>query len=581
MVVELMQPCAGSPIGLSRPPTEKPRVSNTAKNNACWCRWHIESTRYTLNKKRARPQKLSPGEQTLLAQAQRLFDDDRFSPASLCCDQLIAAKPRAVEPRLLKSWIHLRLGDIFVAQEAVEQAAILLPADAGVQAWAAEVCSEAGDLCAGDRFRAQALKLKSAEPAVLASMAASLTNEERYEEALVYYRQILRSNPVDSAVRLNVAYSARYAGDIDLAQAQLHTLLRQNPSFHEAQFALSQLRRATIESNYIGEFEQSLAENKDDPDAKIFLGYALGKSYEDLGDYDRAFEHYSNGALWQKRSRAQGGVETAVARQVYSCFVDQPPPKSGDLGAGMIFVIGLPRTGTTLLDRMLGSHSRVENAGELRTFPFSVHRHLGLKVRGIMAPELLTSLARLDYSQLGAEFLTCLPQRMWQSGFLTDKNPLNYLYAGIIARALPGAKIVHIRRNPMDTCFANFKQLFAGGAYMHSYDLQGLGDHYCAYSSLMELWRDTLKERFIELRYEDLVADSETQLRQVLSACELDWESGVLDFHQRGSSIGTASFAQANQPVYATSVDKWRHFETHLQPLEQSLLDAGVVVPPR
>jgi tetratricopeptide (TPR) repeat protein len=531
-----------------------------------------------LNKKRPRPQKLSPGEQTLLAEAQRLFDDGRLSPASLCCDQLIAAKPRAVEPRLLKSWIHLRSGDFFVAQMAVEKAASLLPADAGVQAWAAEVCSEAGDLCAGDQFRAQAIKLKSRDPSVLASMAASLTNEERYEDALVYYRQLLKLKPGDSALRLNVAYSARYTGDIDLAESELRTLLRQNPSFHQAQFALSQLRRATAENNYIDGFEQSLAANKDDPDAEIFLGYALGKSYEDLGDYDRAFEHYSHGARWQKRSRVHRGGEAAAARQVYACFRDLPPPQSGDRGAGMIFVIGLPRTGTTLLDRMLGSHSRVENAGELRTFPFSVHRQLGLKVRGIMAPELPTSLAKLDYSNLGKEYLACLPQWMWQSGSLTDKNPMNYLYAGIIARALPGAKIVHIRRNPMDACFSNFKQLFASGAYMHSYDLQELGDYYSAYSCLMQLWRETLNERFIELRYEDLVADSESQLRQILLACELDWESGVLDFHRRSSSIGTASFAQASQPLYTTSVDKWRHFESHLQPLEQALVKAGVLV---
>lgn len=547
------------------------------KNNACLCRWSTDSTGYTLNKKRPRLQSLSPGEQMLLADAQRLFDDGRVALAGQYCDRLIAAKPRAADPSLLKSWIHMRSGNFFVAQRAVEQAASLLPTDAGVQAWAAEVCSEAGDLCAGDQFRAQAVKLGSREPAVLSSLAASLTSEERYQEALVYYRQLLKLQPGDSAVRLNVAYSARYTGDIDLAERELCTLLRKNPRFYQGQHALAQLRRATADSNYIDGFEKSLAANKNDPEAKIFLGYALGKTYEDLGEYDRAFQRYNLGAHWQRQSRPRAGVEAAVVRRVHSSFRDLSPPASGGRGAGMIFVLGLPRTGSTLMDRILGAHTRVENAGELRTFPFSVHRQLGLQVRDIMAPELLTSLSRLDYSKLGDEYLACLPQRMWQSGLLTDKNPLNYLYAGIITRALPGAKIVHIRRNPMDACFSIFKQLFANGAYMYSYDFQELAEYYAAYSSLMQLWRDTLGGRYIELYYEDLVADTEGQVRQVFSACELDWESDVLDFHSRPGSIGTASFAQARQPVYTTSVEKWRHFENHLQPLEQALIQAGVM----
>jgi tetratricopeptide (TPR) repeat protein len=251
-----------------------------------------------LNKK-PRLQKLSPSEQTLLAKAQRLFDDGSLKLAGECCDQLISVKPRAVEPLLLKSWVHMRSGEFFVAQVAVEQAAKLLPADAGVQAWAAEVCSEAGDLNAGDRFRTQVIELGSRAPTVLASMAASLSSEERYEEALAYYQRLLKINPNDSALRLNVAYSARYAGDIDLAERELNTLLCENPLFYEAQFALSQLRRATGESNYIDRLEENLAANKDNSTAKIFLGYALGKSYEDLGEYDRAFERYSLGAYGQ------------------------------------------------------------------------------------------------------------------------------------------------------------------------------------------------------------------------------------------------------------------------------------------
>jgi len=492
------------------------------------------------------------------------------------CEHLIERKPRAPEPLLLAAWASTQEGDFFAAERAVKQAALLLPADAGVQAWAAEVFSSAGDLKTAESYQLKADRLGSKETAVLRSLAASFTNEERYREALPFYQRLMKRDPGDVSARLNVAYAARFAGDMDLARNVLLQLIDDNPRFYQAQFALSQLRTAESEQNHINWFERSLADCGEDRQAKGFLGYALGKEYEDLGEYDLAFQHYCIGASAQSRARKQVAADAEMIARVESYFRDLPTPADGDLGRGLVFIVGLPRTGTTLLDRILGAHSHIENSGELRAFPFSVHRLLGLKVREMMTTDLLGSLGRLKHEELGKAYLACLPERLLQRDFLTDKNPINFLYAGLIAKALPGARIINIQRNPMDSCFSNFKQLFAAGAYMHSYDLEEMAGYYSAYSSLTTLWKVSLGDRYIEVRYEDLVRNPEHQMRDLLSALNLDWEREVLGFHLRESSVGSASFAQVRQPVYSNSAEKWRHFEGHLQPLREALERAGV-----
>lgn len=532
-----------------------------------------------MSKKRPRLQKLSPAEQSLLSEAQRLFDAGQFAGAAQRCAQLTDAKPRAPEPLLLKSWINVQEGDFFTAQDAVEQAAALLPTDPGVQAWAAEVCSNAGDLKAAEAYQDQAVRLGGRASAVLRSLAASLTNGERYREALPYYQRLLRREPGDTGARLNVAYAARFAGEMEVARDALMQLLEDDPRFYQAQFALSQLHTAKPAQNHIEWFERSLAESGGDPQAHSFLGYALGKEYEDLGEYDTAFQRYSLGAAAQNRARRRAGEDAAMILRMRDYFRDQPAPPDGDLGRGIVFIVGLPRTGTTLLDRILGAHSEIGNSGELNAFPFSVHRCLGLKVRGMMTSELLSALHALRDEQLGKAYLDCLPGRLLRHRFMTDKNPINFLYAGLIARALPGARIINIQRNPMDSCFSNYKQLFAPGAYMHSYDLAEMAGYYAAYSSLTALWKATLGERYTEIFYEELVGDSEGQARRLLHALGLEWEDGVLAFHRRESSVGSASFAQVRQPVYASSVARWRHFEAHLQPLREALVKAGIPEP--
>jgi hypothetical protein len=242
-----------------------------------------------------------------------------------------------------------------------------------------------------------------------------------------------------------------------------------------------------------------------------------------------------------------------------------------------IFIVGLPRTGSTLLERMLGSHSDVFAAGELQNFAIELVK----LAKSTFAGERLDKLSlvnkstRLDFSALGANYLDSTRPRTGSSRFFIDKMPLNFLYIGLIHLALPAARIVHLTRHPMDACYAIYKTPF-DQAYPYSYDLQDLGRYYIAYRQLMDHWHAMLPGRVLDVAYEDLVSNTEGTIRQVLEYCDLEWQPACLDFHQSLAPTNTASAAQVREPVYTSSVAKWRHVEEGLAPLRTMFEQAGI-----
>ena len=242
-----------------------------------------------------------------------------------------------------------------------------------------------------------------------------------------------------------------------------------------------------------------------------------------------------------------------------------------------IFIVGMPRTGTTLVERILGSHSTVFSAGELNHFSLELIP-LVRKLAGPKRPsriEFVEASARVDFRALGEAYIAATqPLRDARPHFI-DKLPFNFLYAGLIHLALPRAKIINLQRHPMDTCYAVYKQLFKD-AYPFSYDLDELGQYYIAYHRLMQHWNAVMPGVIHMIRYEALVADVESEARRLLDFCGLPWEDQCLRFHENQQASMTASALQVRQPVYASSVGKWRHYERQLAPLQRRLEDAGI-----
>jgi Sulfotransferase family len=320
------------------------------------------------------------------------------------------------------------------------------------------------------------------------------------------------------------------------------------------------------------------------PAGRTQLHYALAKELEDLGEYEDSFRNLKSGAD-TRRKYMQYSIATdlliiAAIRAAYSKEMFDGHIQ-GCADPAPIFIIGMPRTGTTLVQRILGSHSGVYSAGELSTFSLELTR----LARETLAPSprpaagsrtyFVAQTVQLDFRALGEAYINkTRPMRDASPRFI-DKLPFNYLYAGLIHLALPHAKIINLQRHPMDTCYAVYKQLFKD-AYPFSYDLNELGAYYIAYQGLMQHWNEVMPGVMHTLRYEAVVADVEGEARRLLHYCGLPWEDQCLRFYEDTQASTTASALQVRQPVYASSLGKWRHYERQLEPLRIQLESAGI-----
>ena len=377
----------------------------------------------------------------------------------------------------------------------------------------------------------------------------------------------------------NLGTSLNFDGRSEEAECALEKAITLQPRFYRAHFALSQLRRATPGQNHLPRL-QSLKQEDLGPVDKLQLGHAIARELEDLGQYGEALENLR----WAKADRArQVGYRAENDRALFETLEKglQLPgfqdPTPGCDSSEPIFVVGMPRTGTTLVERILTSHSTVSSAGELQDFPLQVKRMTATASEEVLDAETLRASFLLDPASLGHAYIDGTRPRTGHSPHFIDKLPLNFLYLGLIHRALPNAKLVCLRRDPMDTCLSNYRQLFATNFkyYHYSYDLMDCGRYYLRFDRLMQHWREVIPGAVHELHYEDLVAEPERCSRGLLKFCGLPWEEGCLDFHRQGGSVATASASQVRQPIYRDAVDRWRHYGEALKPLYEMLSAAG------
>jgi hypothetical protein len=311
----------------------------------------------------------------------------------------------------------------------------------------------------------------------------------------------------------------------------------------------------------------------------------LAKELEDLHRFDEAFVNLQEGAHRRRLGMQYDIAEDEAAMATIARVFDREmlaSPTAGFDSCCPVFILGLPRSGTTLVDRIISSHSQVESLGEHTTLALAV-MNFAAQAGGLTnpaasgKPALIESSARIDFAALGKRY--CEAVKGFGSGAprLVDKTPQNFLYLGLIHLALPNARIIHMRRNAMDSCYAIYKTLFRAG-YPFSYSLQEVGRYYIAYDRLMEHWRSAIPESFLDVDYERVIADPESETRRLLDYLQLEWEDGCLEFHRHSGPAATASAAQVRQPIYSSSVGLWRSYERQLSPLAAKLREQGIDV---
>jgi tetratricopeptide (TPR) repeat protein len=403
--------------------------------------------------------------------------------------------------------------------------------------------------------------------------------------ALPFLHLAVAQAPEDSRYRYNLAAAQRMTGDLREAEATLNSVIAKQPSNAFAYYTRADLRTQSHESNHVGEMIDALEKHAVAAGDRILLCYALGKELDDLGDYHSAFDYFKRGSDAQRRLFRYdvrddiGVIERIIARHGPEALT----APSGFESDECIFVIGLPRTGTTLVEQVLASHSEIFGAGELQAFPLAVinaAKELGNGGTGKL--ELVDLSLKIDPERLGRAYLQATRPQTGKTSRFVDKQPTNYLYAGLIARALPRARFIVVVRDPLDSCFAMYRALFTS-AYPFSYALPELALYYAAWHRLIRHWRAVLRERLLVVRYEDLVQRFEETARGMIAHCGLAWEERISSFHAQGRAVTTASASQVRRPVYTSSIGKWRRYEPHLAPLIEALRAAepagGWIIP--
>lgn len=403
------------------------------------------------------------------------------------------------------------------------------------------------------------------------------------ERAWPLYCKATALQPGVDLFQANRAACAVYLGKIDEAKEIYLALLERYPNHRRNHYQLSRLGKAR-DFEHVGQMKEVLARTQDPPEHNIPLYFALGKELEDLEQWDEAFEWYRKACDAVTRVAGYDVVRDIelIDRIIEVCNADWLADRSGDRHAQdpdrtPVFIVGLPRTGTTLTERILSSHSMVQSLGETLFLQMVLRRESGIASVENMNPEMIEALAGKDMTKIGQDYVDAVAYRLGEEPFFIEKLPFNFLYLGFIARAWPQARIVHLRRNPMDACFSMYKQVFTW-AYKFSYSLESLGRYYIAHHRLENHWRGVLGDRLIEVGYENLVADHERETRVLLDRLGLPFEPACLQFEQNAAPTATASSVQVREKVHSGSVARWKRFETQLQPLREQLERAGIAV---
>ncbi len=397
-----------------------------------------------------------------------------------------------------------------------------------------------------------------------------------HTEAERCYAQAAALRPLDPACLYNHATALIAMGDLEVAEALLDRVIELTPDDDAAWYNRSTLRRQRADDNHVAALEQRLAGLADRHPARIGLCYALAKECEDLGRHAAAFAALRQGAGARRARlsyRVEDDLETMrlIEATFDAAFFARTHAGHGD--ARPLFVVGLPRSGTTLVDRILGSHGTVSSRGESSDLAQAVVRVAGPAAN---KAELVQRTAKLDFRTLGRAYCNTLATDAALR--VVDKTPGNFLYLALIAAALPQARIVHLRRHPMDACYAMYKTLFRM-AYPFSYDLDDLGRYWRGYDRLMAHWRRVLpEERFLEVDYEELVMHQDAVSRRLVAHAGLEWEDACLAFERNPHPTLTASAAQVRQPIYRSSVGLWRKYQQELAPLAERLRAAGIAI---
>ena len=503
-------------------------------------------------------------------------DIRRAGPAA---ERLVSQHPGFAPGRAAFSEVWLRCGRADLAKGEAAAAHRIAPESAAIVAQFAKCLVIAGEERDARSMAEKGLSLGPDDHISLDTLGNVFSRLGEQERALETFRKAFEKAPENTTAMYNLATSLRFFGRSDEAEALFERILERDPDDYQALHSRSVLGRQSESDNHITELQGRLADEPPWP-AVSHIAYSLGKELDDLGRDREAFDAYLHGAEIM-RERVPDDLDASLAdvEAAVAALASSSAPAGGQAGydnAEPIFVIGLPRTGSTLIERVLAAHPDVFAAGELYAFRFQAQRHIGGQNAAEVYRRLAETPERMDPGVLGRAYIQTTRPRTGHTARFVDKMPRNALWAPLIHRALPRARFLLTDRHPMDTGYALFRTLFNRG-YHFSYDLKRIGRYLLAHRRLEVGLRAALPARsLLRVRYEDLVRTPQETIDEIVDHCGLEWHEDLLKHHRQDGVVTTASSHQVREPIHTRSIGKWQAVAEQLEPLRRTLAEGGI-----
>ena len=512
----------------------------------------------------------------LLVGVMDLISEGKFVKAEGLCKAFMQKNPQHVEGMRLLADIASRLGILGDAEFLLESAIEFAPDNTKVRIDYIQILRKQQNYKDALGQAKVLLQQDSQNPQFQSVFAIESMQSGDYDMALQTFDSILKILPEDPVTLTSRGNALKTQGRTDEAIDSYRRAIKKFPGHGEAYYSLANLKLFGFRDIEITAMESQEYNPMISHMSRVYLDFALGKAYEDNGVFDKSFTYYERGNAAKKlQSRYKSSdltVEFHAQTEVFDADFVTSHSQTGNMASDPIFIVGLPRSGSTLLEQILASHSLVDGTMELPnilTLAQTLRR--GERISNTKHyPGILRNLDPSQLSEFGQKFIEDTRIHRGSAPFFIDKMPNNFRHIGLINLILPNAKIIDARRHPMGCCFSGFKQLFAEGQDF-TYGLKEIGTYYKDYVELMDHWDKVLPGKVLRVQYEDVVEDLDTQVRRILDYCGLDFEDSCISFHETKRSVRTPSSEQVRQPIYQSGVDQWKNFEANLEPLKKAL----------